>query len=158
MMSALSLADYIVVKCALDKEPITNLQLQGILYYIQGKHLAKFGKPAFADEIEAWEFGPCIPNVYYAFCHYGAMPIVGVDKEGSLDKDLNRKFIDQIIEEKRNAEPWDVITETHRDDGAWSKIFNSVGGYRHCIPKELIQRDFTNSQKSSIFSRCAKTT
>lgn len=32
-------------------------------------------KPAFPDAIEAWQFGPVVPNVYYYYCGFGAMPI-----------------------------------------------------------------------------------
>ena len=35
MYSALSMAKYIIDKCTKDKYPISNLQLQKILYYIQ---------------------------------------------------------------------------------------------------------------------------
>ncbi len=145
MMSALNLANYIVVKCVADGEPITNLQLQKILYYIQGRHLTQFNVPAFADEIEAWKFGPVVPKVYYAFCHYGAMPIIRLGKEVDLDEDIDRDLVDRTIEEKRNVEPWDLVMETHKEGGAWDKIFNKGIGYRRYIPKELIRKDFADN-------------
>lgn len=57
MYKAMDLANYIVDKCIKDNVPITNLQLQRILYFVQ-KDFLKRGSPAFLDEIEAWEFGP----------------------------------------------------------------------------------------------------
>lgn len=62
-------------KCILDNCPITNLQLQRILYLVQRNFLQKRGCPAFEDSIQAWQFGPVIPCVYYYFCGFGAMPI-----------------------------------------------------------------------------------
>lgn len=35
MYSALEIAKYVVNKCTVDRHPISNLQLQKILYYIQ---------------------------------------------------------------------------------------------------------------------------
>lgn len=64
MYRAIELSKYIVSKCIDDGFPISNLQLQKILYYIQRDFL-RIGKPAFPDAIEAWQFGPVVPNVYY---------------------------------------------------------------------------------------------
>ena len=64
--SAVELSKYIVTKCANDKCPITNLQLQKILYYIQKDYLSR-NELAFDDLFEAWQFGPVIRQVYYYF-------------------------------------------------------------------------------------------
>ena len=73
-LSAVDLSKYIVTKCAVDDCPISNLQLQKILYYIQ-KYFLKHDSIAFYDDIEAWQFGPVVPSSYYRFCGFGAMPI-----------------------------------------------------------------------------------
>ena len=52
MYAAIDLSKYIVSKCIRDDHPISNLQLQKILYYIQ-KDFLKKGKIAFPDDIEA---------------------------------------------------------------------------------------------------------
>ena len=70
MYGALDLSKYIVAKCIEDGLPISNLQLQKILYYIQ-KDFLKRDEMAFPDDIEAWQFGPVVPNVYYYYCGYG---------------------------------------------------------------------------------------
>lgn len=59
MYSALDLSTYIVSKCIKDHSPISNLQLQKILYYIQ-KEFLKNDDIAFSDDIEAWQFGPVV--------------------------------------------------------------------------------------------------
>lgn len=70
MYKAIDLANYIVDKCIEDNAPITNLQLQRILYFVQ-KDFLKRGYQAFSDDIEAWRCGPVVPNVYFYFwnCH-----------------------------------------------------------------------------------------
>jgi len=47
-----------------DGDLISNLKLQKLLYYAQAWHLVNFDVPLFGDSIEAWDFGPVIPNVY----------------------------------------------------------------------------------------------
>lgn len=139
MYTAIELSKYIVTKCVNDSCPISNLQLQKILYYIQREYL-KRGTPAFMDRIEAWQFGPVVPNVYYMFCGYGAMPITS-----SFDVDLenaeNIEVIDRIIEEKRELDPWDLVADTHQQGGAWDKVYNSGKGDHEVIPCELIQQE-----------------
>ena len=47
--SAVELSKYIITKCAKENKPISNLQLQKILYFIQKEYLQKKGVPAFDD-------------------------------------------------------------------------------------------------------------
>ena len=74
MYLALEIAKYIIDKCTKDNCPISNLQLQKILYYIQREFLQQ-GEIAFPEEIEAWQFGPVVPEVYRQYCGFGALPI-----------------------------------------------------------------------------------
>ena len=43
---------------------MTAMRLHKLLYYCQGWHLAWYGRPLFADRIEAWKYGPVVPAVY----------------------------------------------------------------------------------------------
>lgn len=139
MYSAVDLSKYIVNKCTRDKHPITNLQLQKILYYIQKAFLNKNDK-AFDDAIEAWQFGPVVPKSYYNFCGFGAMPIT-VTYDKVIDLDLNdKKLIDSIIVSKRSLPPWDLVEETHKPNGAWAKAYNNGSGNHTVISTESIRK------------------
>lgn len=75
MYKALDISKYIINKCVNDNIPISNMQLQKILYCIQRECLQLYKKEMFVDEIEAWPFGPVVPEVYYRYCGFGANPI-----------------------------------------------------------------------------------
>jgi len=137
MYNALDLSRYIVTKCIEDHHPISNLQLQKILYYIQREFL-KNGEIAFPDEIEAWQFGPVVPNVYYYFCGYGAMPI-SLAQESVIINPQDAACINHIVEQKRMKNPWDLVSETHKTNGAWAKIYDNGKGNHCVIPIELIK-------------------
>lgn len=138
MIDALTLAKYVVSKCVQEDYPISNLQLQKILYYIQRFFLQKKDIPAFYDDIEAWQFGPVVPIVYYHFCGFGAMPIFSTYKiTAPLE---NKEDIDLIVEEKRILKPWDLVEETHKPDGAWSKVYRNGEGNHEVIPVDLIRK------------------
>lgn len=137
MYKAMDLANYIVDKCIKDNVPITNLQLQRILYFVQ-KDFLKRGSPAFSDYIEAWEFGPVVPNVYFYFCGFGATPIsISRDSVPNLTSDKN--IIDNIVEAKRDLDSWVTAKEANKITGAWSKVFNDGKGSQHIIPVDLIK-------------------
>lgn len=137
MYKAIDLANYIVDKCIKDSTPITNLQLQRILYIVQ-KDFLKRGYQAFSDDIEAWGFGPVVPNVYFYFCGFGAMPI-SVSRDTVPNLSIDKNIIDNIVKTKRSLTPWEAAKETHKITGAWSKVFNNGKGSHCIIPVSLIK-------------------
>ncbi len=136
MYQAIVLSKYIITKCVKDGYPISNLQLQKILYYIQAYYV-KHNNQAFVDDIEAWQFGPVVPAVYYRFCGFGAMPITRqYDETISLE---DQAMIDPIVEEKRSLYPWDMVNDTHRPGGAWAQTYQNGKGNGEVIPLSLIK-------------------
>ncbi len=137
MYKAMELSTYIVSKCIKEDCPISNLQLQKILYYIQKAFLNR-GDRAFSDNIEAWQFGPVVPNVYDHYCGYGAMPISFSSIKYDVAKE-DKQLIDSIVESKRVLAPWDLVEETHKKGGAWDKTYKNGSGSHEVIPTELIK-------------------
>lgn len=135
-MTATTISEYIVTKCVNDGCPVSNLQLQKFLFYIQKAYLAR-GMSAFPDGIEAWQFGPVVPSVYYKFCGYGAMPITAMFNAILPAED--KTVIDSIVEEKRVLNPWDLVRETHNPTGAWAKVYDEGRGNRNLIELDLIR-------------------
>lgn len=75
IMDAILLSNYVISLFEETKVPITNLKLQKVLYYIQGYFYKNFERPAFADEIHKWQYGPVVPTVYYEYNSYGSLPL-----------------------------------------------------------------------------------
>ena len=136
MYSALSMAKYIIDKCTKDEYPISNLQLQKILYYIQREFLQQ-GAMAFPENIEAWQFGPVVPEVYKQYCGFGALPIRMRYVVAIKSNDEN--IITPFIEKKRTLNPWDMVSDTHGSGKAWDLIYRDGLGDHQIIPQELIK-------------------
>lgn len=136
--NAKDIAKYVVNKCIDDEHPISNLQLQKILYYIQRAYL-KQDRCAFTENIEAWQFGPVVPCVYYIYCGFGSMRIcVKLTPEEELQPE-DKAIIDPIVESKRDLMPWDLVNDTHREGGAWNLTFKNGEGLHAIIPMDLIK-------------------
>src|ERR1035437_2332524 len=69
-----------------EREGITNLKLQKILYFAQAYYLAKLGRPLFSDAIEAWEYGPVVPAVYKKYREYVSDSIILEKDEAILSQ------------------------------------------------------------------------
>lgn len=133
---AVHIAKYIINKCAIDQYPISNLQLQKILYCIQRDFL-KNDMLAFDDDFEAWQFGPVIPEVYYLFCGFGAIRI-----QMKYDLDIGSDYaalINPIIERKRLLNPWDWSEDINATGKAWDKVYSNGSGNHKVIPKQIIR-------------------
>ena len=141
MYKAMDIAQYIITKCTRDGSPVSNLQLQKILYWVQGEYLAISGRPLFQEDFFSWQIGPVMPNVYYRFCGYGASKILGRYPGIMIEKDT-KALIDQIVEEKRALYPWVLRTQTQKEGGAWDRIYQNGKGDHQVIPSDMIRADF----------------
>lgn len=138
VMNVQDLAEYIITKCTVDNRPITNLQLQKILYFIQVEFLQNFNQPAFNEEIEAWKFGPVVPEVYYRYSGYVGLPLYD-DSEVELTYPSNYSDrVDRIITEKREISPWALVEESHNRNRSWYEVYQNGFGDKTEIPKDLI--------------------
>lgn len=70
--SANQIAQWFINRSAMDVdmffgEYMTNMKLQKLLYLAQCLSYAIKDKPLFKEKIQAWEFGPVVPNVYHTY-------------------------------------------------------------------------------------------
>lgn len=137
--SALDIAKYVVTFCFRRGNPISNLQLQKILYYIQGYSFALRDEEAFGEEILAWKYGPVIKEVYDFFSMYAAMPIENSFRIEITDKEFE-KLIQVISLDKMVCPAWKLVEQTH-GEAPW-KYTTELFGMGSVIPKEYIRRYF----------------
>ena len=79
-----------------------------LLYYINEKSLCELGKPAFEDEYEEWKFGKVLADVYYEFSIYTSFPIINVDVNPEVPKDIE-KIIQKVVKELSPIPTWKLI-------------------------------------------------
>lgn len=140
MPTAMDYARHIVRKCIDDRKPISNLQLQKILFFVQKNFLKRTGFVAFYEHFEAWKFGPVVPCVYRRFCGHGAMPIFYLNEPSKLDIDSeSRAYVDNIVAEKRIMKPWELVAATHKPGGAWDNTRRRNGWKSTIIVEEILR-------------------
>jgi uncharacterized phage-associated protein len=96
---------------------ISNLKLQKLLYYMQGYHLAFFNERFFEDPLEAWTYGPVVPNVYHTFKDFGPKAIIldpNKYKEIELRNEQEDMF-EQVMSEYGKFSAIKLMEMTHKE-------------------------------------------
>lgn len=96
----------------------------------------------FDDDIEAWTYGPVIPNVFHA----ERMKLIK-DKaeEGYLEEDIVKKeFIDYLLPQLFDISDFGLVDLSHQDQ-CWKKYYDeSEEKHNKVIPKDEIIDEYCN--------------
>lgn len=96
---------------------ITHLQLQKVLYYVQGEFMKNFGYKAFGDQIECWPYGPVVKRIWDIYNVYGRRPLKS-SKASLVIGEQEKKVIVDILLNKLRMNVWDLVDATH-DELPW---------------------------------------
>lgn len=135
---------------------ISNLKLQKVLYFIQAYFLITNGAHCFAEEIEAWDFGPVVPEAYQEYKQYGSGDIPTIESYILFNKnniwdskrikfndnsitDRDKKIIDKVVDKFSDYSATDLVAITHRQL-PWIDYY--VEGKHNVIPCEAIKKFF----------------
>ena len=125
-MAALDVAQYIINETLNKGYPVSNLKLQKMLYFVQGVMLVNYGRPAFEDRIEAWQYGPVVPEVYFAYSSYGATPILLQYDKINLDAE-EKNAANIVINSFLKTPAFALVNETHKVNSPWYDAYHSSG-------------------------------
>lgn len=142
--NAIDVSNYIIEKCDELKEPITNLKLQKILYYVQAYSLVLLNGKMFREEIRAWPYGPVVKEVYDEFSHCAALPLSKTDNF-EIDDVQEREVICKVFIDKIFMDVWDLVEQTHKEE-PW-KLTMEMFGEGAIIPCDVIKKYFEGKVK-----------
>lgn len=97
-VKAQNVTDLVLYWANRDGDLISNLKLQKLLYYAQAWYLVNFDGPLFGDSIEAWDFGPVIPDVYRRYKRFGCNPIKYHGEAGKEEKRFSKPQLGFLVE------------------------------------------------------------
>ena len=140
LFDARTLSHYVVNRCTVMGQPISNLQLQKILYFLQFFYCRanKGGALLFPEPFYAWPYGPVIPDVYEEFSEFGGRAIEkSFTVELCCDQHV-KDFLDEGIDTLREKSPWYLVRISHAQGLPWSLIYRDGDGYKDIIPNSLI--------------------
>lgn len=135
---------------------ISNLKLQKILYFIQAYFLLQIHQPCFKENIEAWDFGPVVPEAYHEYKQYGSGDIPTIKSylqfdsddiwnvervvyDDTLIKSDDKKMINSVIDKFADYSATDLVTITH-NQAPWKNAYVTYSN--NSISNESLRRYF----------------
>ena len=143
---------------------LSPMKLQKLIYYAHAWSLAIYGSPLINKEIEAWKFGPVLPDIYHEFKGFGNSRITSRANELIFSGNSLKIQTPQIASSDAQSiglidEVWRIYGAytpvqlsnlTHAEDSPWYEVAKQ---YPFSIPKnatipnELIKARFIEKQK-----------
>lgn len=118
--TARQVANHIISFFQKRQQPITNLQLQKLLYYVQAWHLAIYDEPLFEERLEAWVHGAVQPQVYSQFKQFLWEPITAAVQCPAFADEEVPNHIDKVLEHYGKFSARDLERMIHREE-PWQK-------------------------------------
>ena len=143
MYPVLTVADEILKIAKRAGKALTPLQLMKLTYIAHGWSLGFDRGDLFNNRIEAWKFGPVIPDLYRATKSYGRSPIpldLVDDKSSGVDADT-REFLEKVFNTYNQYDGIQLSSLTHQSGTPWDTVYmDGVRGVE--IPDDLIERHY----------------
>ena len=126
-------AHSVLSACNVIGESATPLKLIKLVYISHGYHLAMTGKPLFYEQVEAWKYGPVVPEIYYAVKQFGkgAIPpsvFAGYEDraEGGVSHGSDT-VINDVVAAYGKYDGLQLSAATHKQGTPWDKVYNANG-------------------------------
>ncbi len=153
MLPSESVANYFIQKSFDSGIPLTPMKLIKLVYIAHGWHRGYFSQNLINDAVEAWRYGPVIPDLYRKVKWWGRhhidAPIEGYGVAGDWQNPPpnphTTALLDRVWDSYAGHDGITLSTMTHQFDTPWDQIWRRDGGseYRGAIiPNELIEQHY----------------
>lgn len=145
MKSSVSVARYLVARAKEQGRTLSPMKLVKLVYMAHGWMLGIYGRPLIEDTVEAWQYGPVIPDLYEQVKRFGEQPVVlqhlhqAEDPEG-FDH-TEQSIMDQVHDIYGKYPAMTLSAMTHARGTPWKKVHGKrrVGAV---ISNDLIEQHY----------------
>ena len=121
---------------------MTTLKLMNMVYIANGWMLGLHDKPLISEDVEAWKFGPVIPELYRDLRENGCDRIEEILNASKVNLSDDQ---DSIVKQTYNIySPFkaaQLVELNHREGTPWHKVKSARGvGAGIVIPREVISQ------------------
>lgn len=151
--SVTHVADYMLATAALDHDiGLDELQLNKLLYLVNGFVLQERDQPAFHNPIEAWKYGPVIRMVRETYGrHEGRLKMLELSRTSLADREAVAKHrahllgiisrdvaevVGGVLDQYGRCTGGELVDMTHRNDTPWKAVYQP--GFNRIIPTNQI--------------------
>ena len=151
---ARSVANQIIRRMKQLNRPVTPMQVLKLAYYCHSWTLGLYHRPLLKQPIEAWRYGPVVPEIYYSLRRYGAEPIgreIELDSLGVEDfeyDDAERDLMDQVCNKYGHLTGIQLSAMTHAPGTPWDRVWKQFG-QNAVIPDSMIEQFYSDLATNS---------
>lgn len=146
MHSSIDVANELIQLAAKEKKTLTPMQLIKLVFLCHGWMLGLYGRHLINDEIEAWRYGPVIPDLYHKVKQYRSNPVNHIPTESASNFDESEKnIIKQVYNKYGHFNGVQLSVLTHEKDSPWDKTYRSG---KPLISNDLIENYYQNKSNN----------
>jgi uncharacterized phage-associated protein len=136
-----------------DVVSIEPMKLQKLLYLAHGWHLVFFSEGLISQGIEAWKYGPVIPEVYREFKEFKGSPITRRARISDAYLGLSaiqKPLIESVWRIYKDKTGIYLSMLTHERGSAWERTrHDCTDDYSAVIPNDRIREEFQRRKRDS---------
>lgn len=145
---ARQIANWFIVRAAKDSRTLSIMSLLKLVYIAHGWNLEARNHPLISNRIEAWQYGPVIPDVYNAYRPQG-VAVTKIDPRFDEPVDsATEKFLDEIYGIYGKLPAFQLSNLTHVPGGPWETARKWGGAYAE-IPDDLIHSHYVTKRQAA---------
>ncbi|SIQ69822.1 Uncharacterized phage-associated protein [Chryseobacterium sp. RU37D] len=127
-----------------DGEVVEPMKLLKLTYIAHGWYLGFFDKPLIKNTVQAWKYGPVIPELYHVIKRFGfgnvEIEIIDLYSENKLSN-TDKSFIKTIWNTYKGFTGLQLSTKTHMKNTPWDEAYDPKI-YHKTISNELIKEHY----------------
>jgi len=150
---AVQISNWFLERGQNDGRRLSIMALLKLSYLSHGWKLEIGKTPLFVNPIQAWQYGPVIPDVYNAFRKQGTYPEKTVECSGPDISPEDSKLLEEIWNKYGTKSASQLSEITHVKGGPWHQA-SELGGNYATIPDDLILRHYQEKRRLAIPREC----
>lgn len=142
MYSIISVANEILRISKTKEMTLTPMHLMKLSYIAFGWYLAIHGEKLFFQRIEAWRYGPVMPDLYHATKKWGKskIPLNMIDDDVVIKNDEDTiNFITKVVDLYKDYDGIGLSALTHQSGTPWDLTYEA-GINNKEIPADIIEK------------------
>lgn len=139
-----------VAKDRSDYDTFTPMKVLELAYIAHGWMLALYDRPLIRDSIQAWEWGPLMPELYDRIRQAGHPRPVDIEALDGIVEELDEEevtLIDEIVEIYGKHTTPHLVKMTHHEGSPWWETYRGGKGEGYEIMDDVIHQYYKELQK-----------
>lgn len=140
-VNAATVASHLLDIAKIENVPLTPLKLMKLVYLCEGWSLALRDSSIIREEVEAWQYGPVIPELYQLIKHFRASPVNQIVCSTEALSEEQMSLCQSVYNSYKHLTGIQLSDLTHQPGTPWSAVWQKNTS-NNTIPTSMIKDHF----------------